>query len=386
MTQTTSHAGPALEKGIWAAVAVVIVIVALRVIAKIKIHQFRVDDVLMVVASILTIVASVFLTIAVNYGFGSDLMTQAFDNQKMVLKSIAIQVPLVTISTTLARCSFILYLLVILGSNKIYRIILWALMGLQFAANITSAVLPLSICRDVRILWNPTIKTTCGNIEDVVKFAYFTGSLNCAVDFFLAVFPTLVVWNLNLLFRIKISLIVLLSLGIVAMVASIIKTTKLNDIPSVTNLGSSTGIELIRWGYTENVIIIITSSIPCIRPLVISSVRKFSSGGISRSYELTGPFGGSRTRRTGGGGHGRTDTALSTNGKGSRFDRSMNAETGSIERILDDGVYGHRAGAAGGGGGGHETSISSARTGSPGGEDERGITKQVEISVISNEF
>ncbi|KKK21267.1 hypothetical protein ARAM_001257 [Aspergillus rambellii] len=350
MTQTTSHAGPALEKGIWAAVAVVIVIVALRVIAKIKIHQFRVDDVLMVVASILTIVASVFLTIAVNYGFGSDLMTQAFDNQKMVLKSIAIQVPLVTISTTLARCSFILYLLVILGSNKIYRIILWALMGLQFAANIR---------------------------------------LNCAVDFFLAVFPTLVVWNLNLLFRIKISLIVLLSLGIVAMVASIIKTTKLNDIPSVTNLGSSTGIELIRWGYTENVIIIITSSIPCIRPLVISSVRKFSSGGISRSYELTGPFGGSRTRRTGGGGHGRTDTALSTNGKGSRFDRSMNAETGSIERILDDGVYGHRAGAgagAGGGGGHHETSISSARTGSPGGEDERGITKQVEISVISNEF
>ncbi|KKK26112.1 hypothetical protein AOCH_005994 [Aspergillus ochraceoroseus] len=361
MTQTTSHAGPALEKGIWAAVAVVIVIVALRVIAKIKIHQFRVDDVLMVVASILTIVASVFLTIAVNYGFGSDLMTQAFDNQKMVLKSIAIQVPLVTISTTLARCSFILYLLVILGSNKIYRIILWALMGLQFAANITSAVLPLSICRDVRILWNPTIKTTCGNIEDVVKFAYFTGSLNCAVDFFLAVFPTLVVWNLNLLFRIKISLIVLLSLGIVAMVASIIKTTKLNDIPSVTNLGSSTGIELIRWGYTEN--------------------RRHLA--LLRTH---GAFGGSRTRRTGGGGHGRTDTALSTNGKGSRFDRSMNAETGSIERILDDGVYGHRAGAAGGGGGGHETSISSARTGSPGGEDERGITKQVEISVISNEF
>ena len=71
------------------------------------------------------------------------------------------------------------------------------------------------------------------------------------------------------------------------MVASIIKTTQLDKIPSVVNIGASGGISLIRWGYTENVIIIITSSVPCVRPLFISSVRKVSSATRSWSHELT---------------------------------------------------------------------------------------------------
>lgn len=72
-----------------------------------------------------------------------------------------------------------------------------------------------------------------------------------------------------------------------AMVASIIKTTQLDKIPSVVNTGANGGVSLIRWGYTENVIIIITSSVPCVRPLFISSVRKVSSATRSWSHELT---------------------------------------------------------------------------------------------------
>jgi hypothetical protein len=40
-------------------------------------------------------------------------------------------------------------------------------------------------------------------------------AFNSATDLFLAIFPTVVFWNLNLKLRIKISLMVLLSLGIV---------------------------------------------------------------------------------------------------------------------------------------------------------------------------
>lgn len=71
------------------------------------------------------------------------------------------------------------------------------------------------------------------------------------------------------------------------MVASIIKTTQIDKVPSVVNTGASGGMGLIRWGYTENVIIIITSSVPCIRPLFISSVRKVSSATRSWSHELS---------------------------------------------------------------------------------------------------
>lgn len=146
-----------------------------------------------------------------------------------------------------------------------------------------------------------------------------------------------------------------------AMIASIIKTTKLNEVPSVTNLGASGAVELIRWGYVENAIIIITSSVPCIRPLIISSVRKFSSRGYSRSYELTGPATGQR--RTG-----HDETAQSRRTR--RFTKNGPPDTGSIERILDPVSN-------------TNTSVSGRRDSPP--HLDQGITKQVEISVISND-
>jgi hypothetical protein len=49
-SQTTADLGPALVRGIWAAVIIAVIIVVLRVFAKVKIGQFRVDDVLMIVS------------------------------------------------------------------------------------------------------------------------------------------------------------------------------------------------------------------------------------------------------------------------------------------------------------------------------------------------
>ena len=170
-----------------------------------------------------------------------------------VLKAIAIEVPIVTMSTTIARCSFIIYLLAILGSNKTYRFALWFIMIWQLSGNIVSAVLPLSICRDVRILWDPTVKTTCGDSSAVIKFAYYSNStsprhccllsqdrgtnclpaVNSATDLFLAVFPIPVFWNLNLKTRVKLGLIILLSLGLVYALrfSQRRKRTATNDCP-----------------------------------------------------------------------------------------------------------------------------------------------------------
>ncbi|RAO74140.1 uncharacterized protein BHQ10_010152 [Talaromyces amestolkiae] len=365
-----SSVGTSLVRGVWAAMAIAVIIVALRVYAKIKIHQFRADDVLMIISMILAVIATVFLNLSVHHGFGRNLEVMIEEGYSSdvhaVLKYIAIQVPIVTISTTIARCAFILYLLAILGNNKTYRYALWTVMIWQLAGNIVSAVLPLSICRNVNILWDWTVQNpNCGNTIAVIQFAYYSNSANSACDLFLAVFPTLIFWNLNLKMRVKIGLIVLLSLGIIAMVASIIKTTKLTSVPGVTNLGATGGLELFRWGYVENSIIIITSSVPCIRPLIMSSVRKFSSRGYSRSYELTGPQTGQR--RTG------HEETLQTRRNRSRFTNKNDTidDTGSVERILSPGN-------------GHVNTTVSGRRDSPT-HEEQGITKFVEISVISGD-
>ncbi|KAJ6113990.1 hypothetical protein N7523_007307 [Penicillium sp. IBT 18751x] len=358
-----SDKGPELERGLWAAVIIATLIVILRVFAKIKINRFFVDDVLMIVAVILAIASTVFLSLSVQHGFGKPLGEPFFTHDtSLVLKYIAIQIPLVTFSTTIARTAFIIYLVAVLGTSKVYQIALWVVLVIQLIGNVASAVLPLSICKNVNILWDPTVKTTCGDLTAVVNFAYYSNTFNSATDLFLAVFPTVVFWNLNLKMRIKVGLIVLLSLGIVAMVASIVKTTKLNTLPSITNLGTAGGLELIRWGYIENAIIIITSSIPCIRPLIISSVRKISSA--TRSYELSGPFTNNR----------RTDQYGNTNAsrRVRRSHKSRDMELGSVDRILD---HGHSA----------QTSTTAIGRDSSSPTNDLGITKQVDITVITDD-
>ncbi|KAL4864585.1 hypothetical protein BDV12DRAFT_176022 [Aspergillus spectabilis] len=345
--------GPALARGMWAAIGIAAVILVLRVFAKFKLRQFRLDDVLMIVSYAMTLAAMVLLQSSVDHGFGTDLRLLEDPDLKVVLKTVAIMVPLVTISTGLARSAFALYILAILGGNRKYQITLWAVMLLQLAGNIVSAVLPLSICRNVRVLWDPTVHTTCGSSDAVIKFAYFSSAVNTATDLFLAVFPTIIFWNLNLRLRIKLGLIALMSLGILAMIASIIKTTKYDEIPGITNLGATGGIELIRWGFAENLIIIITSSVPCIRPLLISSVRKISSAARSRSYELSGPLNGNK-------GYTRNNQSGARN-PDLENETDLPDETDSIERILR-----------------------SAEEMERNQELRRGITKQVEISVRSD--
>jgi predicted ferric reductase len=47
-----SAVGSSLVRGIWAAMAIAVIVVVLRVFAKVKIHQFRADDVLMIIAMV----------------------------------------------------------------------------------------------------------------------------------------------------------------------------------------------------------------------------------------------------------------------------------------------------------------------------------------------
>ena len=120
--------------------------------------------------------STVFLTLSVHHGFGKPLGDPFTHDTSLVLKYIAIQIPIVTLSTTIARSSFIIYLVAVLGTKKAYKILLWVILVIQLAGNIVSAVLPLSICKNVNVLWDPTVKTTCVDSKKVFQFAYFSNS------------------------------------------------------------------------------------------------------------------------------------------------------------------------------------------------------------------
>ncbi|KJK64564.1 hypothetical protein P875_00011219 [Aspergillus parasiticus SU-1] len=202
-------------KGTWSLAAVAIVVMVLRVVAKLKLHHVGIDDCAMITALLLALVASTLFSIAVLvYGFGDGLDTHNHSDQVNALKYYVILQVFGIASSCMGRVAFIFYLLPILSTTKISKIILRGLLALQ-VVNFVSIVLLLSQCRDIRGIWDPLFeeRTECMDVSVEIYYGYFQCSCNGLTDLILSVYPSYIFWNLKLRLRVKISLEVLQSLN-----------------------------------------------------------------------------------------------------------------------------------------------------------------------------
>jgi hypothetical protein len=76
------------------------------------------------------------------------------------------------------------------------------------------------------------------------------------------------------------------------MLASLVKTIYLPEIAHFED-PTFTTVNLARWGFVETYVVIITASIPCLRSLIISSMRVMPSNKSSHAhtYELGSRYG-----------------------------------------------------------------------------------------------
>jgi hypothetical protein len=129
----------------------------------------------------------------------------------------------------------VLYLLAILGGQKWQRIILTALAVMEVIFNSVVIILMFASCTPVSMLWDYNVAGSCAADSIQVKFGYFQSGMslsrfpniqrkrtdgcpsvfNIFVDLYLAVVPTYIFWHLKLKLGIKISLVTLMSCGLV---------------------------------------------------------------------------------------------------------------------------------------------------------------------------
>ncbi|RAO69022.1 uncharacterized protein BHQ10_005034 [Talaromyces amestolkiae] len=281
---------------IWVLTAISLLIVGLRVVAKVKINHFGLDDVLMIIALILGIVAAALNTNGVHYGYGRPDETVPEPYAVLARKSYIIGQAVLIACTAMGRAAFVVYLLAILGGQKWQRIILISLAVMELIFNLVAIVLIFGGCSPPEFLWDHTIGGHCWPGDIQVYYGYFSSVFNVFIDLYLAVVPTYIFWHLKLKVAIKLSLIGLMSCGLVAMAAALVKTIQLHEINNGT-LGGT--MNLIRWGYIEAHLVIITASVPCLRSLILSGFHYMnSSGQRSRSYELGAAFTGTRRGTT----------------------------------------------------------------------------------------
>ncbi|OJJ71859.1 hypothetical protein ASPBRDRAFT_126371 [Aspergillus brasiliensis CBS 101740] len=275
------NAGPGILALNWTAAAIAILIMILRVIAKLRIRHYAVNDTAMLCALVLALAASVMINLAIAHGYGRHFQYLSRADQVLALKYYTSFQCLSIIATGAGRAAFTLYLLNILRQERYLGWILWFIFALQIIINIVSVATILAQCQNIDSLWDAHVDTACWdpNVERI--YGYVQCSINTTSDLFLAVFPTYTFWSLSLKLRVKISLVVLMGFGLVAMVASIMRIVHLRSIAERGDQTAAT-VKLTRWALTECYLVIVTASMPCIRSLVIASVRKISSGNRSR--------------------------------------------------------------------------------------------------------
>ncbi|KAF3398286.1 hypothetical protein F1880_005824 [Penicillium rolfsii] len=276
---STYDAGPQLLRDIWGLTAVAIVILILRIVAKLRIRKFGADDILIAFALCLAVVGSIMLTLAIKQGFGLELSSIKAPNVSRIIMHDYLAQTFGLAGGALGRVSFIVFIVGLLGQTRSHRITLWILAGLQIVINCIFIIIIFVQCPGhTSAIWDQSGKAKCWDVHVQAYYGYFQGAFNSATDLYLAVFSTFIFWNLNLKLRVKLGLITLLGLGIFAMIASIIKTVQSRVLAISDSEPTTATVNYDRWLYIETYLVIVTTSIPCIRSLFRPmNSRKISS-------------------------------------------------------------------------------------------------------------
>ncbi|PYI14926.1 hypothetical protein BO99DRAFT_436879 [Aspergillus violaceofuscus CBS 115571] len=161
------------------------------------------------------------------------------------------------VATVTARAAFVLYLLSIVQQTKTTRKVLQALLVVQSPITYVTPVTILAQCHNINAPRDFSNDTECWD----PSVAMFWACINTVSDLYLAVLPTYIFWSLNLRLRVKLVLVALMSSGLVAMVASLMRIIHL---PAVAVLAGQTvaAAHLTEWVPIELYLVNITASIP----------------------------------------------------------------------------------------------------------------------------
>lgn len=122
-------------------------------------------------------------------------------------------------------------------------------------------------CTDLRALWDPLVPRQCWSQQTLQSLSYTNSALNILTDLLFAIIiPTPMLWNLNVHFRTRLTLLAILGLGVFACAAAIIKVGYVTNYGKLGDwLWDSRNITI--WTVVELNVGIIAGSLPCLKPL-----------------------------------------------------------------------------------------------------------------------
>ncbi|KAH7117503.1 hypothetical protein EDB81DRAFT_818667 [Dactylonectria macrodidyma] len=155
-----------------------------------------------------------------------------------------------------------------IASIKSYKYLILSIMGFMVFYTIGCFFTILFQCTNIRCFWDNTVKATCWSRQARQGLSYANASFNILTDLLFAiVIPIPMLWNLNVHFRTRISLIGILGLGVFACAAAVVKLVYITNYGKVGDwLWDSRNLTI--WTAVELNVGIIAGSLPCLRPIL----------------------------------------------------------------------------------------------------------------------
>ncbi|KAL9105148.1 MAG: hypothetical protein Q9187_008806 [Circinaria calcarea] len=124
--------------------------------------------------------------------------------------------PFAIMAIAVGRISVAVLILRIMGPSKWRKIFLYFSIISTFVISSATCILMFLACNPPKALWNPLIKAKCWDVNVINYIGIATSAWNALMDVCLALLPVWMFWNLKLNKKKRVTISILMSMGIFA--------------------------------------------------------------------------------------------------------------------------------------------------------------------------
>ncbi|KAJ5587181.1 uncharacterized protein N7459_002946 [Penicillium hispanicum] len=277
-TQETGSQGPTMMAVMWTMTSLALALVAARLCVRVRLlRNFGLDDWLIGLSMIFGLVFVATATVSVAYGYGqhqSDLSPEAAEKALLwnvisfIFGIVSFALPKLAVAALLHR---------IMNPTFLQRTIMWGLVSMVSVIAIVNILIYITSCSPPQALWKPTMVAngtgTCRSVWVLIDFATFNGAFSAFVDLYLAIYPGVILFRLQMSIRKKIALTAALGLGSAAAACAMVKCAQLKGL---TDVADSTygAVSLVIWTNVEADVVVMAACIPTLQPILEIILRK----------------------------------------------------------------------------------------------------------------
>ncbi|SPJ70450.1 related to integral membrane protein PTH11 [Fusarium torulosum] len=253
------------------------------------IGALHLDDWFTIIAMIFQWCQVAVTIVAVRDGNGRHFDTLTMSQQQNAIFFTILGFPFGVMAFGFPKLAVVALITRLMNPRRVHRIFLWTLAGCCMLSLVGCIIILFAQCSPVESQWDFSITDkSCWSPYILIDYAIFSGALSAATDLYLAIYPAVVLYSLQMNKRRKIALSCALGIGSTATIVAIYKCTRLPSLAS-PDFSYDTS-DLVIWTIIEASTIIIASCIPVLQPLVdaILGRRAFGSSPGYKNYKSSG--------------------------------------------------------------------------------------------------